>query len=153
MKLSDTFTFDADQQSVWNLLMNPDAIAAALPGVDALIPIEGETRAWRASARLGVASVNGTYAGTVRMSDIEAPDRFVLSVSGEGQQSIINGTALLSLSYNPETAQTVIQWEADANIAGKLASVAQRLVTAAASFLSRQFFQALAKQLKSEETR
>lgn len=149
MKLSDKFTFDAGQQAVWEVLMNPDAIAKALPGVNALIPIEGETHAWRAVAKIGIASVNGTYSGTIRMTDIEAPNRYTLTVSGEGQQSIIGGTAVLNLSYNAEAGKTVITWEADANISGKLASVAQRLVSAAASLLGRQFFQGLAKQLPS----
>ena len=87
--------------------------------------------------------------GTIRMTDIEATHRYTLTVSGEGQQSIIGGTAVLNLSYNAETGKTTINWVADANISGKLASVAQRLVSAAASLLGRQFFQGIAKQLPS----
>jgi uncharacterized protein len=149
VKLSGNFTFDAEQQAVWNLLMNPDAIAAALPGVDTLVAIEGETHAWTATARLGIASVSGTYTGKVRMTGIVPPERYTLTVSGEGQQSIIDGSAVLNLSFDPDLNKTVITWEADANISGRLAGIAQRLIKAAAALLSRQFFQGIAKQLKS----
>ena len=147
MKISDTYTFDADQETVWTLLMNPDAIAKALPGVEKLVPIEGETMAWRAAAKIGVASVSGTYAGIVRMSEIEPMNQYRLTVSGEGQQSIINGTALLKLQYDPEKKQTLLSWDADANISGKLASIGQRVVGAAATMMSKQFFKGVAKQL------
>jgi carbon monoxide dehydrogenase subunit G len=151
LKISNSYAFDANQDAVWALLQNPDAIAKALPGVNTLVPIEGEVNAWRATAKLGIASVSGTYSGTLRMSDIQAPDQFVLTVAGEGQQSVINGSALLKLNYDPETKKTIVAWDADANVSGKLASIAQRLIVAAASHLSTQFFQALAKQLNTEE--
>jgi carbon monoxide dehydrogenase subunit G len=151
MKISDTFTFDADQQAVWNLLMDPQAIAKALPGVDALEPIEGEKFGWRATAKLGIASINGTYAGIVRMSEIDPPSQYRLTVNGEGQQSIIGGTALLKLSYDPEKQKTILTWDADANVSGKLASIAQRLVSAAALMLGKQFFKALANQLPARQ--
>jgi len=141
MKLSDTFTFDADQDTVWQLLMDPAAIAKAMPGVDKLTPIDGETNAWRANARIGIAAVNGTYSGVVRLSEITAPTQYRLTVNGEGQQSFIGGTALLTLHYDADQKKTILNWDADANISGKLASIAQRLVVAAASMLSKQFFQ------------
>jgi uncharacterized protein len=150
VKISDTFIFEADQETVWKLLMDPDAIAKALPGVEKLTPVEGEDMAWQAAAKLEIASVSGTYSGFVRMSEIDPPNQYRLTVSGEGKQSMIDGTALLKLSYDPEKRHTILTWEAEAQIAGKLASVGQRLIGAAAAMLSKLFFRALAKQLPSE---
>lgn len=151
MQLSGTFIFDADQHTVWNLLMDPRAIAQAIPGVNELVPIEGEAAAWRAVAKIGLASVSGTYAGIVRMSETQPPHQYRLTVSGEGQQSIINGTALLKLAYDAEQQKTILTWDAEANVSGKLASVGQRLIGAAANMLSRQFFGALARQLPAPQ--
>ena len=147
MRLSGTFIFDTDQQVVWDVLMDPNAIAQAIPGVDELIPLEGESHAWRATAKIGIASISGTYTGIVRMSDLEPIHLYRLTVSGEGQQSIINGTALMKLTYDPAQQKTVLSWDAEASISGKLASIGQRLIGAAANMLSRQFFSALAKQI------
>jgi carbon monoxide dehydrogenase subunit G len=151
MELNGTFDFNADQQTVWDALMNPDVIAKAIPGVQEMVAVEGEFYAWRAIAKVGVANIVGTYNGLVKITDIDAPDRYRLTVSGEGQQSIIGGTALLELSYDSETKQTHLIWTAEANIAGKLASIGQRLIKAAAGLLSKQFFQGVARQIPTSQ--
>ena len=151
VKISDTYAFKADQQAVWQLLMNADAIAKALPGVDHLVPIEGESNYWRATAKIGIAAVSGTYRGTVRMSELTPPNSYRLTVNGEGQASIINGSALLTLSFDSAKESTMVTWTADATVSGRLASVGQRLVTAAANMLARQFFRRLARQLPGAE--
>jgi carbon monoxide dehydrogenase subunit G len=152
MEIIGDFTFNADQETVWRLLMDPQAIAKAIPGVNELVPLDGEFNAWRAVAKIGVAQVSGTYAGIVRMSEVEPPNQYRLAVSGEGQQSVIGGAALIKLTYQPEQKITVVSWEAEANISGRLASVGQRLIKAAAGLVSRQFFQSLAKQLPENTT-
>jgi hypothetical protein len=147
MKITGKHAFRADQEAVWAVLMDPEAIASAIPGADKLIPIEGEQNAWRVAVKIGIASVSGTYSGTIRMTDIQAPDSYRLTVSGEGKQSIINGSALISLRYDPEKSRTHLDWDADANLSGKLASIGQRLVGAAARMLAKLFFRSLAKRL------
>ncbi|NJO84182.1 MAG: hypothetical protein HC828_16255 [Blastochloris sp.] len=105
MQIQGSYTFEYDQQAVWNILMNPDAIAKAIPGVKEMVPLEGETYAWRAIAKIGVASVSGTYSGIIRMTEIEAPDRYRLTAEGEGQQSVINGTALITMQPAQEAGK------------------------------------------------
>ena len=149
MKVFGSFAFNADQETVWNLLMDPQAIAKAMPGVNELVPIEGEVDAWHADAKINLGVVNGKYSGVIRMSEQSPSHQYRLTVSGEGQQSIINGTALITLSYDDEQQQTLLAWDAEASISGKLAGVGQRIFKAAANMMSKQFFQALAKQLPS----
>jgi uncharacterized protein len=150
MEIVGEFGFVADQETVWNLLMDPQVIAKAIPGVNELVPLEGETSAWRAVAKIGVANVSGSYSGIVRMSEIDPTSQYRLTVSGEGQQSIINGTAVIKLRYEPDQQQTIVSWEADAQISGRLASIGQRMIKAAAGLMSKQFFQGVARQLPSK---
>ncbi len=152
MNLDGQYTFDAPQDTVWQVLMDPDAIAQALPGVDKLIPIDGEPDAWHADAKIKIATVSGTYSGTIRMSEQNPPTQYRLTVAGEGQNSIINGTALISLAPNTDdNNKTEITWEAEANISGKLAGIGQRLVGAAANMMSKRFFNDLASQIPNKE--
>ncbi|MBI5930671.1 MAG: carbon monoxide dehydrogenase subunit G [Chloroflexi bacterium] len=150
MELTGSHTFEADQQTVWTLLMDPEAIAKAIPGVKELIPIEGEEMTWRAAAKVGFAALSGHYAGIIKMSEVEAPNQYRLTVNGEGQQSVISGTALIKLTYHPEKNETLVSWDAEANISGKLASLGQRLIGAGANVMSKQFFHELAKQLPTQ---
>lgn len=147
MEITGKFSFKADQETVWRLLMDPQAIANALPGVDRLVPLEGEANAWRATVKIGIASVSGMYSGTVRLSDLNPPHEYRLTARGEGRQSIIGGSVLLRLSYDPQSGCTNLNWVADAHISGKLASIGQRVIGAAALLLSKLFFRALARQL------
>lgn len=150
MKFTGNYYFDADQETVWNLMMDPNAIAAASPGVDKLIPLDGEENAWRADAKIGIAMISGTYSGTIHLSDINSTDDYRITVKGEGQRSIINGTAIISLTYDEGLEQTIVSWDADADVSGKLASIGQRVFKAAANMISKQFFRALAKQLPAK---
>jgi carbon monoxide dehydrogenase subunit G len=150
MEITGSYTFNGSREQVWNLLMDANAIAKAIPGVQEMIPLQDEALAWKAVAKIGVASVSGTYIGYIRMSEVDPLNHYRLTVNGEGQQSIINGTALLTLENDPERQGILLTWNAEANIAGRLAGVAQRVVKAAAGLLSRQFFNALAKQLSPE---
>jgi carbon monoxide dehydrogenase subunit G len=146
MKLSGKYTFNAAQPAVWQVLMDPHAIAKALPGVEALIPIEGDPNAWKATAKIGLAGINGTFAGIIRMSDIEAPNHYRLKVSGDGQQSTIGGEALIAIA-DGGNGKTLLTWEGDATISGKLAGIGQRLIGGAATMMANQFFGGLAKQI------
>jgi carbon monoxide dehydrogenase subunit G len=151
MNLSGTYTFQAEKQLVWDLMMNPNAIASALPGVDEFVPIEGETNAWQAKAKISLAAVNGSYMGTIRMTDQQPPHQYRLTVNGEGQQSIIGGTVLIKLDYDEASQQTLLTWDAEANISGKLARIGQRVIKAAANMMSNRFFNNLAQQLSAGE--
>jgi len=150
MEITGNYTFSANQEAVWKLLMDPDAIAAALPGVDEMLPVENEANAWQAIVKVSIGTVSGQYSGYVRMADIEAPNQYRLNVDGEGQNSIISGSALISLV--PEGSdKTVVSWTATANISGKIASIGQRLIKATANMMSKRFFNGLAKQIPERE--
>jgi uncharacterized protein len=153
MEITGEYTFEADQQATWNLLMDTNAIAAAMPGVEELIPVEGEPGKWRANATLKIGAIGGTYSGVVSMTELDEPTKYRLTVEGEGQASIINGTAVIELAPHAEdSSKTTIQWTAEANISGKLASVGQRLIKATANMMSKRFFSELAKNLEGDAT-
>lgn len=150
MQLSGNYSFDADQETVWNLLMDTDAIAVALPGVNELIPVEGETDKWSAEAKLTIGSIGGTYTGTIQISEKTPPNQYRLTVNGQGQQSIIDGTTVITLTYDEEKQATQLHWEAESQMSGKLARVGQRVINATANMMSKRFFKALEKQLSEK---
>lgn len=149
MKLDGSYRFREAREQVWATLMDPDAIAGAIPGVEEFLPLEGEENAWQAIAKVSMAAVSGRFTGTVRLSEIEAPDSFRLTVSGEGQGSIISGSVLMKLEDGAAGKGTTLHWDADANISGKLARIGQRLIKAAANMMSKRFFGSLARQIRT----
>lgn len=150
MQLNGQHDFDARPSAVWEVLHDPSAIARALPGVDALEPIEGEENAFRAQAKLQVAAIGGTYAGELRLSELKPPQSYRMKAQGEGQSSRFQGEVYVQLSETAagsQTGGTRLEWQADAQVSGLLARVGQRLIKATATMLSKRFFAALGEEI------
>ncbi len=150
MQLNGQHEFEATPSVVWEVLHDPDAIARALPGVETLEPIAGEENAFRARAKLQVAAIGGTYDGELRLSELQPPTSYRMSVQGEGQNSRIQGDVGVILSETAPGSQpagTRLEWRAEAQVSGLLARVGQRLIKATANMMSKRFFAALGEEI------
>lgn len=145
MQLKGQHEFEATPSTVWEVLHDPDAIARALPGVETLEPIEGEENAFRARAKLQVAAIGGSYAGELRLSELQPPQSYRMTVQGEGQNSRIQGEVGVRLSETANGAR--LEWQAEAQVSGLLARVGQRLIKATANMMSKRFFAALGEEI------
>ncbi len=148
MQLNGQHEFEVAPSVVWEVLHDPSAIARALPGVETLEPIEGEENAFRAQAKLQVAAIGGTYAGELRLSELQAPVSYRMTVQGEGQNSRIQGEVGVQLSETENGAR--LEWQADAQVSGLLARVGQRLIKATANMMSKRFFAALGEEIAQQ---
>ncbi len=136
MDVSASYTFSASPADVWNLLIDPDVVAACLPGCDRLEPI-GEDR-YRATLNLAIAAVSGHYTGTVAILDKQPPHSYRLAIEGTGTGGFVKGDALVRLV--PEEATTVVQVTGQGQVGGVIARVGQRLLGAASKMLLDRFF-------------
>lgn len=128
MQLTGEYIFDADVATIWDLLMDPKVIANLFLVSESLATIPGRPLAWQAELKLNVATVNGVFSGTVQLSDVERHHHYRLTANGEGQQSVIRGSGVVSLIPQGSGSQTQILWDADYTASGKLASVGPRLL-------------------------
>ena len=145
MKLSGTQTFPAPRQTVWQLLTDPGCLATCMPGCEKL-----ETTAaheYRGEIRVGLAAIKGTYAGTVKLEDIEAPSHYKLVLDGKGRQGFIKGAGTIDLTEQAD--HTVLRYSGDVHLGGPLASVGQRMLDGAAKMMLGQFFTALEAEVKA----
>ena len=143
MKIHGSYTFDAPQDEVWALLMDPQAIAKAIPGVENFHPI-GEND-YEAHLKLGLGAISGQYAGRVTITDVDAPTHYKMTVGGKGQRGFVNGVG--SITLEPQDAKTIVHYTGDAALGGQLAGIGQRLVEGAARTLINQGFKSLEAQL------
>ena len=143
MKIHGSYTFDAPQDEVWALLMDPQAIAKAIPGVENFHPV-GEND-YEAQIKLGLGAISGQYAGRVTISDVDAPTHYKMTVGGKGQRGFVNGAG--SITLEPQDAKTVVHYTGDAALGGQLAGIGQRLVEGAARTIINQGFKSLESQL------
>jgi 2-furoyl-CoA dehydrogenase large subunit len=78
------------------------------------------------------------------LSNLDAPRAVTLGGVAEGILGFGNGEGRITLT--PEDAGTVVHYEYDAAIGGKVASIGGRLLDGAARVIIGQFFSALARQ-------
>jgi 2-furoyl-CoA dehydrogenase large subunit len=124
------------------MLLDPATLQAVIPGCHTVEKIS-DTH-FRADVTIGVGPVKGRYRAEVMLSDLDAPRAVTLGGSAEGALGFGNGEGRITLT--PEHAGTVVRYEYDAAIGGKVASIGGRLLDGAARVIIGQFFSALARQ-------
>ena len=144
MKVEGSYEIDADVETVWDLLVDPEVLAELIPGARSL-ELVGEN-SYRATMDVGVGPVKGTYEGTVELVDPIKPESYNLKVSGKGPGAFVEGDSRFTLTALSES-QTRVDVAGEANVGGILARVGQRLAGSAARSLMNQFFDNLKKRV------
>ena len=144
MKLEGSYTFEAPRDLVWDALQDPVLLAAIMPGCEGLEPL-GEDK-YKTTLKIQVGPVQGVFEGSVALRDINKPDSYKMDVDGKGVPGFIKALGSVRLEAQGET--TIMHYEGDAHVGGKIASVGQRLLESSAKALTRQSLDGIAVQIK-----
>ena len=140
MQISDSQRIPASKQKVWAALNNPDILKQCIPGCQSLEM--NNPNEMTATVVLKVGPVKATFGGKVTLSDLDPPNSY--RISGEGSGGIAGfakGGASVKLSAESADV-TVLFYEVDAQIGGKLAQLGGRLIDSTAKKLAGEFFAA-----------
>lgn len=137
MKIDGTYTFEAPRETVFQMLQDPEMLAKIIPGCEQLDLI-GENE-YEAALEINVGPVKGKFKGKVVLSNIQPPESYQMEVTGKGTPGFVKGTAQVRLEEQSEAnLATVMSYEGDAQVGGRIASVGQRLVESAAKAMIKQ---------------
>ena len=138
MKMSGSQVIQAPRKTVWHGLNDPKILQQCIPGcetIKAASPTE-----MTAKVVLKVGPVKATFAGEVTLTDIKAPESYRISGKGQGGLAgFATGGATVKLSEN-SPIETLMDYDVDAQIGGKLAMLGSRLIDSTAKSLAGQFF-------------
>jgi carbon monoxide dehydrogenase subunit G len=146
VKVEGTHELPATREYVWSMLMNPEVLTRCLPGCEKLEP-DGD-HSYRASIKIGLASIKGAYSGSVTMQDMNPPESYRLVLEGKGSPGFVRGSADILLRTNGQV--TDLWYSGDSIVGGPIASIGQRVLQGLASTLIRQFFKSFERELLSE---
>lgn len=136
MKLEGTTDIPAARERVWAAFLDPGVLAQAMPGCDQLEALgPGE---YRAIMKVGVGAIKGTFEGTVRLTDLDPPNRYQMAVEGKGGPGFVRGQAAMALS--DIEGGTRVHYSADVQVGGLIASVGQRMLGGVSKLMLDQFF-------------
>jgi carbon monoxide dehydrogenase subunit G len=135
VKIEGEYVFDGSREEVWDLVRDPEVLATALPGTQSLDKISDAEYAGKMHVRIG--PVAGVFAGRIVVEDEVPPESYTLKVDGRGAPGFASGVGNLKL-LEQEDGKTLMQYEGDMQVGGRLASVGQRLIdTASKSMISQ----------------
>ena len=146
MKIEGVREMQLSQDELWATLMDPEVLARCLPGCEQLEPTGENT--FRAVLKVGIASIKGSYAGSLTLSNLNPTDSFHISMEGSGSAGFVKGTAKVKLDKGGPP--TDLQYAADIQVGGLVASVGQRMLNGIATTLVHQFFVALEEEIGSK---
>lgn len=143
MNLSGSYTFKAPRQAVWDAMLDANAIRNCMPGCEAFRTVGEDS--YEATMKVGVGSIRGTFDGKIRLVERNQPVSYRMNVEGGGKPGRVKGSGVLTLSG--EGDETTIAYDGDAQVAGLIASVGQRLLAVTARKMIEQFFKCMEKQV------
>ena len=142
MELSDEITINAPQAQVYAALNDPEVLKQCIPGCEELIK-HSDTEL-EAKVVLKVGPVKAKFGGNVVLDQSGAPDAFSLTGQGSGGAAgHAKGGATVTLEADGD--ETVLRYEAKAEIGGKLAQLGSRLIQSTAKKLAGKFFATFAE--------
>ncbi|MFN0264076.1 CoxG family protein [Tepidamorphus sp. 3E244] len=149
MQMNGEYELPADKETVWQALNDPDVLGECIPGCESF-ERDGEN-GFKAVAVQKIGPVKARFAGNVELTDIDPPNGY--RISGEGSGGVAGfakGGANVHLR-DAEGGGTVLSYDVDAQIGGKIAQLGQRLVNGAAKKVADQFFENFRKILANED--
>ena len=147
MKLEGSFTIAAPRAKVWHALLDPGVLQRSIPGCEKLTPA-GDNR-YTAVLKAGVGAIKGTFNSEVTISNLQPEKSYTLSSRAKAPVGFVEGSGRVELKEDGES--TVVHFSGEAKVGGMLASVAGRLIEAAAQKNIRDMFANLAREIEKQK--
>jgi uncharacterized protein len=146
MTMSGEYELAVPPQTVWERLNDAETLKACIPGCEQLDKTSDTE--FHAVATVKIGPVKAKFKGTVTLSDLDPPNGYKISGQGDGGVAgFAKGGATVKLT--PKNGGTLLAYNVDAQIGGKLAQLGQRLVNGAAKKVADDFFENFAKAVNS----
>lgn len=149
MKIEGEYTFDGSREQVWEVVRDPEVLAKALPGTQSLEQVSENEYEGEMHVRIG--PVAGLFSGRVIISDEVPPESLTMTVEGRGKPGFVNGTGKVQL-ISQEADKTLMQYQGDMQVGGRLASVGQRMMDSVSKSLLKQGLDSLNQALIARQT-
>lgn len=138
MKLTGQQTLPVTQAQAWAALNDTTMLQAAVPGCEALTA-SGDN-AFDALLSVSIGPVKAKFKGRLQLDELRPPDSYRIAFEGSGGAAGHGkGQARVRLeAVTPN--ETLLHYDVEASVGGKIAQIGSRLVDLAAQKLAEDFF-------------
>ena len=146
MRFEGTPEIAAPRDKVWSFVTDPTQVGQCGPGVESVEAIDD--RHFKAKAKVGVGFISARFNADGEMVIIAAPEHAEVKIHGQAPGSAADAVATMRLRHGDE-GMTIMDWAAEVNISGTLASVGARLIEGTANKLIAQTFACMKTKLEA----
>jgi len=148
MELQGHRTIPASRERTWAALNDPEILKGCIAGCESLQFTGPDTLQAQLAVRIG--PVSARFKGNLRLVDVKAPVSYSMQFDANGGVAGFGkgATTVELVSVGPR--ETTLKYAAKAQVGGKLAQVGSRLIDAAASKITEDFFVAFESRLREE---
>jgi carbon monoxide dehydrogenase subunit G len=137
MEIKGEYKIAAPRDKVFAALNDPAVLQACIPGCESLEKTSDTEM--KAKVRMRIGPVSASFSGKVTLSDIDPPNGYRISGEGQGGAAgFAKGGAVVAL--REDSGETVLTYNVDAQVGGKIAQVGARLIDGTAKKLADEFF-------------
>ncbi len=137
MDMTGEYRIAASRDAVWKALNDPDVLEASIPGCKELEKVSDTEMTATVVTKVG--PVKATFKGHVTLSDIRPSEGYTITGEGKGGVAgFAKGGAHVNLAE--DGAETVLTYDAHAQVGGKLAQLGSRLIDSTAKKMADEFF-------------
>jgi uncharacterized protein len=148
MEMTGEYRIAASRQRVWEALNDPDVLKQCIPGCQLLEKVSDTEFNGRVVASVG--PVRATFGGKVTLSDLDPPQSYTITGEGSGGVAgFAKGGAKVNLAE--EGADTLLTYDVQAQVGGKLAQIGSRLIDGVARKMANDFFGSFAAAMTAEQ--
>lgn len=145
MHIEGSYTFQAPREAVWDAIMDPAIMGAALPGGEKLERVSETEYVGVMDVRVG--PVQGKFQGKIELTEANRPESCTMKVDGRGTPGFLAGAGSWQLAADGDA--TVMTYAGGVDVGGKIANVGQRLMDSSARSLLRQGLESLDAQIQA----
>jgi len=136
MEMTGEYRIPAPRDTVWRALNDPEVLRASIPGCEELQLVSENELTAKVTTKIG--PVKQKFNGDVFLENVDAPNSYTLRGEGKGTAGFAKGAADVQLEE--DGGETVLRYQARADVGGKLAQLGSRLVKGSAQKMADDFF-------------
>jgi len=138
---------DQSPGNVWNYLVDPKVLSKVTPGLTELVVLEKDQ--FKAISEIKIGPVKGRFEGELGLTDRVETERTTVVVHQKSK--IGNVSACIRVHLFPINGSTEVNYDGEAKMAGKLATMGQRIIGGVINSLSKQFFKNLENEILNDK--
>lgn len=150
LRARDSVELPGTPREVFDALLDPQTLAAIIPGCHGL-EMTGENE-YRADVTVGVGMIRARFDARVSLHDLNPPDSLQLCGSGSSAMGSAEAFATVTLTAL-EGNRTRLDYDYEATVGGRIASVGGRMLQSASKMIIGQVFSRFSRRMGGGSSR